>query len=298
MIYSEDRQLSGDRSGAGAGRTGAFESGRPPGGSLAAQARVKILDTLHAKGGGHFGGACSVVEILEAILTAADIRPDISSGDILILSKGHSAVAYYALLDLLGLASFDLTRYGDSSARVEIHPCEASNPWVHFSTGSLGQGLAYGVGAALATGGTGRQVWVVLGDGECQEGQIWEAADLAARYRLSNLNAIVDCNGQQECGWPTLPPAQQAPLLRGLEKWGAFGWSATTINGHSATDLRRWILGRAEVPGAGPRVALAHTVKGSGIPCLEEDPASSHCTSLSEENYLAARRAILGAQTR
>jgi transketolase len=265
--------------------------------SVGAATRLRILDALYATGSGHFGGACSVVEILQAVLTHADVRPCVDDGDILILSKGHGAIAYYALLNTLGWASFDLSRYGDAAEGVDVHPCRDSNPWVHFSTGSLGQGLSFGVGAAFATVGTGRQVWVVLGDGECQEGQVWEAADLAARYRLDNLHAIVDCNGHQECGWPVLRPEQQAPLLGAVEKWQAFGWRVETLDGHSGIELKRWMTARQTDDGGAPRVAIARTVKGAGIPYFQEHPHLSHCTSLSERHYLVARRSLIDAQT-
>ena len=270
---------------------------RPPGASsVAATVRLRILDALYATGSGHFGGACSVVEILQAILSYADVRPCVDYGDILILSKGHGAIAYYALLDTLGWARFDLSRYGDAAAGVDVHPCRHSNPWVHFSTGSLGQGLSFGVGAALATRGTGRQVWVVLGDGECQEGQVWEAADLASRYRLGNLRAVVDCNGHQECGWPSLGPEMRAPLRGAVEKWRAFGWSVETVDGHSEFELKRWMTAR-QADSAPPRVAIANTVKGAGIPYFQEHPDLSHCTSLSETHYLVARGTLTDAQT-
>lgn len=269
--------------------------GQPASGAIGATTRLRILDALYATGSGHFGGACSVVEILHAVLTNADIRPGVDDGDILILSKGHGAIAYYALLDTLGWASFDLTRYGDAAGGVDVHPCRDSSPWIHFSTGSLGQGMSFGVGAAFATAGTRRQVWVVLGDGECQEGQVWEAADLAARYRLGNLHAIVDCNGHQECGWPELRPEQQAPLLGGVEKWRAFGWSVQALDGHSSVELRRWVTASRADGDAAPRVAIARTVKGAGIPYFQEHPELSHCASLSERHYLLARGRLVNA---
>lgn len=176
----------------------------------AARVRIAILDTLYAAGAGHFGGACSVVEILLSLMSHADIGRRNDTRDILILSKGHAAVTYYALLNELGLANLDLSLYGDSESGVGIHPCVHSNPWVHFSTGSLGQGLSYGLGAALALRDQNRRVWIVLGDGECQEGQVWEAAALASRYQLGNLHAIIDNNGYRNC----LPPLDSRVTIR------------------------------------------------------------------------------------
>lgn len=297
MKKSEDARSRGDTGATEASR-GADDVAGPRGaGSVGAITRLRILDALYAAGSGHFGGACSVVEILHAVLTHADIRPGVDEGDILILSKGHGAIAYYALLDTLGWASFDLSRYGEAASGVDVHPCRDSNPWIHFSTGSLGQGLSFGVGAAFATTGTRRQVWVVLGDGECQEGQVWEAADLAARYRLDNLHAIIDCNGYQECGWPDLRPERRAPLLAAVEKWRAFGWSVEALDGHSDVELSRWIAAWQTDGSTGPRVAIARTVKGAGIPYFQEHPELSHCTSLSERHYLLARGTLIDAQT-
>jgi transketolase len=296
---SENTQLDRDRGASDASEQnnpGQHAARRPGADSVGASTRLRILDALYAAGSGHFGGACSVVEILQAVLTNADIQPSTDVGDVLILSKGHGAIAYYALLDTLGWASLDLSRYGDAAEGVEVHPCRDSNPWVHFSTGSLGQGLSLGVGAALAAVGAGREVWVVLGDGECQEGQVWEAADLAARYQLGNLHAIVDCNGYQECGWPFLRPEHQDPLLGAVEKWRAFGWKVVTLDGHSGTELKRWMTARQADEDVGPRVAIARTVKGAGIPYFEEHPHLSHCTSLSESDYLFARKTLIDAQ--
>lgn len=258
--------------------------------------RIQILDTLYHAGAGHYGGALSCVEILQSLLTHAPIGPRENTTDVFILSKGHAAVAYYATLNVMGRARFDLTRYGDSLAGLEIHPSTKCNPWVHFSTGSLGQGLSYGLGAALAIAPQNRHVWVVMGDGECQEGQVWEAAALASRYALHNLHVIIDNNHFQECGWQHQPDKVQQPLPNAEAKWQAFGWQVAALNGQSLTDLEQWITHVRDRQRGNPQVAIANTTKGAGIPFFEQSPESSHCTTLSEEHYYHARNALIHHQ--
>lgn len=259
---------------------------------ISLNARVLILDALHNVGGGHFGGALSSVEILQALLTSCKIGQRVNTTDYLILSKGHAAVAYYALLDALGHAQFRHDLYGESSYGLEVHPCMGSNDWVHFSSGSLGQGLSIGLGIAFALRDQTRNVWVVLGDGECQEGQIWEAAGLAARYRLSNLHVIVDCNSFQECGWQSNLALRQEALPEAEEKWRAFGWIVETINGHSLEELCDWIVKVSMGNEKGPSVAIAQTIKGAGVSYFEQQPEHSHYCSLKEEDYLAMRELL------
>ncbi len=264
---------------------------------ISTSARISILDTLYTAKNGHYGGSFSLVEIIQALLTYTNIGPRSNTGDILILSKGHAAIAYYAVLNAMGLAKFDLSRYGESTSGLDIHPCIHSNPWVHFSTGSLGQGLSYGLGAALAGRDQNRHVWVVLGDGECQEGQVWEAAALASRYELSNLHAIIDLNGYQECGWNEQPQYRQAPLPDASLKWQAFGWQAQPLNGQSLIELKEWIASVQKEDQNNPYIAIASTTKGAGIPFFETHPQLSHCASLSKQNYLAARDSLIYDET-
>ncbi|WP_370981230.1 thiamine pyrophosphate-dependent enzyme [Agaribacterium sp. ZY112] len=271
------------------------------GNSTSRQIRLQILDALYQAKGGHFGGACSCVEILQALLVHGSISQRGASQDIFILSKGHAAVSYYASLNALGLAQLDLSNYGNSITGTEIHPCIHANNWVHFSTGSLGQGLSYGLGSALALANEpNRHVWVVMGDGECQEGQVWEAAMLASRYQLTNLHVILDLNRHQECGWEAQEVAHNVPLPAAEEKWRAFGWQVESLNGHCLTSLRSWIEASKTrtlqpLDPKQPNIAIANTVKGAGIPCFEQQPALSHCTTLSREHYHASRNFLAEA---
>jgi transketolase len=160
---------------------------------------------------------------------------------------------------------------------------------IHFSTGSLGQGLAVGLGMALACGDRDH-VWVVLGDGECQEGQIWEAAMLASRYQLGALHAIVDLNAAQECGWIE-PGIERAPLPAAAAKWAAFGWRVSELPGHDHGALVDWIEDARTQRGA-PSVALAHTRKGNRVQLFADHPERAHYTRLSEREYACAREEL------
>ena len=259
---------------------------------LARQTRLAIVEALHAAGGGHFGGALSVVDILLALYQNRPIQRAAETGDKLILSKGHAAIALYGVLQSLGLLQSDLAMYGSYGSGMEGHPDMLANELIHFYTGSLGQGLAAGFGMALALRGSKQHVWVVLGDGECQEGQVWEAAMLAARYRVENLHAIIDCNGAQECGWHHDDRLEQAPLPNALAKWSSFGWAASEVDGHQHAALAEWISGAVET-GQKPSVALAQTRKGYGVRLFESEPEKYHCRSLSAAEILEARSNLL-----
>lgn len=255
---------------------------------IAQATRVAIVEALHAAGGGHYGGALSVVDILHALYRNRAIERGVTPGDKLILSKGHAAIALYAVLQALGYLEADLALYGSFGSGMEGHPDMLANPQIHFSTGSLGQGLSVGLGMALALRGTERHVWVVLGDGECQEGQVWEAAMLAARYEVGNLHAVVDCNQAQECGWQHDPRLEQAPLPDGLAKWSAFGWCVREVDGHDHLALDNWIADAVVVTDS-PSVALARTRKGRGVSLFEAEPEKYHCKELSEEEIRRVR---------
>lgn len=260
--------------------------------AVAGKTRRTIVEALHAAGGGHYGGALSVVDILHALYRTRPIGSATAPGDKLILSKGHAAIALYAVLQSLGLFESDLDQYGSYGSGMEGHPDMLVNPHLHFSTGSLGQGLAVGLGMAMALRATGRHVWVVLGDGECQEGQVWEAAMLAARYQVENLHAVIDCNGAQECGWRHDDALEQSPLPDGSAKWSAFGWSAKDIDGHSCFELDQWI-NEAALSSGRPTVALAQTRKGRGVTLFESAPEKYHCKELSEEEIREARMDLI-----
>jgi transketolase len=257
----------------------------------ARRVRRQVVDALHAAGGGHFGGSLSVVDILIAlyggILPAV---PDRSHGrDRVILSKGHAAMTLYAVLAGNGsLPPELLADYGKFGRGLEGHPDMEVTPGVDFSTGSLGQGVAVGIGMALALQPTGAHVWVVVGDGECQEGEIWEAALLGPRCRLDNLHVIIDENGAQEFGWKYRTDLDPVPVRHLADKWRAFGWQVGEVDGHDLPALVSLFEAMRGGGGGSPSVAVARTRKGRGCALFEAEPERYHCARLTEDEYQRA----------
>lgn len=251
--------------------------------------RGDIVETLFRTGGGHYGGSLSVVEILLALyrtqLRVSPTHPFHAQRDRLILSKGHAAVALYAVLRRVGFFDTPLDGYARFDSPLEGHPDMTSVTGVDFSTGSLGQGLSVGLGMALGLSPSQRNVWVVLGDGECQEGQVWEAAMLAASCRVKNLFAIVDSNRYQEWGRRGSDEEDcPAPVPDLAAKWRAFGWHAIECDGHDVAALVR-AMEAARAHTGGPTAILADTRKGKGIPMAEADPTRFHCTDVDFEEH-------------
>ena len=270
--------------------------------SLADEARLlrrEIVEALHACGGGHYGGSLSVLDLLLTLyrrqLRVAPSLPNHPGRDRLLLSKGHAALSLYAVLRRLGYFDHPLEGYGSAGSPLEGHPDMTALPGVDFSTGSLGQGLSVGVGMALALRGSGSRVWVILGDGECQEGQVWEAAMLAAQLRLDNIHAIIDHNRFQEWGWNREPAdggtRAAPPIDRLAEKWSAFGWRVHTVDGHDHEALASVYTEMTSSRG-GPSLAIADTVKGKGFPLLEADPVRFHCGSVTREEHAELLRSL------
>lgn len=259
--------------------------------------RRDILEALHCTGGGHYGGSLSVIDVLLTLyrrqLRVSPRAPRHLERDRLILSKGHAAIALYAVLRRLGYFEEPLASYAAFGSPLEGHPDMLRLPGVDCSTGSLGQGLSVGLGAALALrslalAGAPR-VWVVLGDGECQEGQVWEAAMLAAQQQAGHLHAVVDVNRFQEWGVsppPGAPAAPVVPVQALAAKWRAFGWRVLECDGHDLPALQRACAELAEGAAvAAPAVLLAHTVKGKGVPMIEADPPRFHCCAVTDAEH-------------
>lgn len=248
----------------------------------AAEVRRDIVDALYAAKGGHYGGSLSVADILLTLYRTFD-------GDRIILSKGHAAIALYAVLSRIGRIDAPLSDYASFGSPLEGHPDMTALSAVDFSTGSLGQGLAVGLGMAIALRGTGSRVWVVLGDGECQEGQVWETAMLAARVEAESLVAVVDVNGFQEWGWSaSLAPDPVPDIAR---KWAAFGWNVIEVDGHDHEALAAAYDEAAANVGA-PSVILARTTKGKGVPLIERDPVRFHCTTVTDLEHAEIVRSL------
>jgi transketolase len=260
--------------------------------AVARRIREHIVDMCTGPEGGHLGGSLSSVEILTALyfgvmaVDAAD--PHAAWRDRFVLSKGHAAIALYATLAERGfLDAGELAEYGLPGSRLMGHPVRAV-PGVELPTGSLGHGLALGSGIAVAGrfDGSPARTFVLLGDGELQEGAVWEAAIAAASQGLDRLVAVVDCNGLQLTG-PTEAVARTDSLSA---RWRSFGWSAREADGHDMTALVSH-LAQAPWEAGRPSVLIAHTVKGRGVPFLEGRPAS-HYVTLSERHRARARAAL------
>jgi transketolase len=261
--------------------------------SLTAQnVRRLILQASWRAGVGHIGSALSVADILTALY--AEIltheHPNAPDRDRFILSKGHAALALYAVLCLKGwLTPEELSTYCTDDTLLGVHP-DRTLAGIDFSTGSLGHGLSFGVGAALAARmeGSSRRAFVLLSDAECNEGSVWEAVMFAAHHQLANLVAIVDVNGQQALGF-TRDVLSMAPLA---DKWRAFGWEAHEIDGHDAARIAAHIRALPTRSGP-PHVLLANTTFGKGVSFME-GRLEWHYLPMSATHYAAALEEVEG----
>jgi transketolase len=241
--------------------------------TIAARIRRKSLVLIFNRGSGHPGGSLSCADILAVLyggyMYVDPARPDMRGRDHFVLCKGHASMALYAALSEAGFLPDDITSLPPDHQYLQGHPDRWKTPGVEMSTGSLGQGLSVALGMALAArlDGCGGRVFALLGDGELDEGQVWEAAMAAANYRVDNLVAIVDRNGLQIMG-RTGEVMETEPLSA---KWSAFGWNVVEVDGNDpgavweALDLARSVTGR-------PSVLLAKTVKGKGVSFMEGRP--------------------------
>lgn len=248
--------------------------------------RSEIASSLFLAGGGHYGGALSVVDIIlslyRGVLRFDPKIPDHPKRDRFILSKGHAAIALYSVLRKLGFFLTPLELYGHFGSPLQGHPDMNTTKGIDFSTGSLGQGLSVGLGMAM--GCPDAHSWVVLGDGECQEGQVWEAAMLASRYSVSNLHAVVDFNGFQEWGWHDDSRVHAESIEMMSAKWSAFGWSVFHVDGNDYASLIPTFRQMASC-NFGPSVAIARTVKGKGFHMTEAHPRRFHCATLDKHQH-------------
>jgi transketolase len=214
---------------------------------------------------GHIGCCLCVVEILAAIYTLLKVSsPRDPDRDRFILSKGHAALALYAALAAKGwISSAELDGFCGDGSRIAVHP-EHTVPGIDFSTGSLGQGISMAVGAALAgrLQRSKRRIYCLISDAECNEGSTWEAAMFAAQHALGNLQVVVDWNRQQALG-PTRDVIDMPNLP---ERWRAFGWKVSEVDGHSIPQLLEALSGDSPTP----HIILAHTIFGRGVSYMEQ----------------------------
>lgn len=254
----------------------------------AVQLRRDIIEMIHAAKAGHPGGSLSAVDMITAlyfhVMRIDPQNPRWEDRDRFVLSKGHACPALYAALARRGF--FDpkhLTTLRQYHSILQGHPDMNKTPGIDISSGSLGNGLAIGVGMAMS----GRlhhqdyMTYVMLGDGEVQEGMVWEAAMAAHHHDLGNLVAIVDCNGVQINGWVNEIMTVE-PLA---DKWRAFGWNVVEVNGHNMKDLLT-VLHTAKTM-RHPTVILMRTVKGRGVSFMEDD-CKWHGNSPSDEELVQA----------
>ncbi len=241
---------------------------------LARRIRVAVIRTVTERKVGHVGGPLSAADILAAlygrVLRIRPTEPDWPERDRFILSKGHSSLGQYAAMALAGYFPLtELSTFNKKGARLQGHPDMNKLPGIDISTGSLGMGLSAGLGMALAGRylGQGFRTFVLMGDGECQEGQVWEAAHVAPRYRIDSLIAIVDHNKFQQFGWrgehagDRLPPEDPGALVA---RFKAFGWRVLEMAGNDMVDVVR-VLEEAIEPRGLPTAIIANTLKGYGV---------------------------------
>lgn len=237
----------------------------------ALKVRCNILRMTTRAASGHPGGSMSALEIIVTLyfykMRHDPKNPSWEDRDRFILSKGHASPALYSVLAEAGYFPVeDLDHFREVHSYLEGHPCRKTVPGVDVSTGSLGQGLSIGCGLALGAqlDGSAHRIYVILGDGETQEGQVWEAAMSASHYRLDNLCAILDRNGLQIDG--------STEEVMGIEpiadKWAAFGWNVLTIDGHNIKELMN-AFDEAEMLKGAPTLILANTTKGKGVSFME-----------------------------
>ena len=244
--------------------------------------RRLIVEMVYKGKDGHIPSAFSIIDVISFLyddfLRFDPENPGWEGRDYFILSKGHGCLALYANLFKHGFISRrDIELFCMPGGILGEHPDSTKIPGVEASTGSLGHGFPFSMGIALGQrikGGDNRIV-ALIGDGECQEGTIWETALVAAYRKLGNLCCIVDLNGSAE---------QILPLGDLKAKWEAFGWEAHEIDGHSQEELRR-VFGKLQFASEGrPKVVIAHTVKGKGVPMIEGHGVWHHRIP-SEQEY-------------
>lgn len=258
---------------------------------LALAARKLILKMTSSAGAPHVGSALSVVDILSVLYTgAANITPknlNAADRDIVILSKGHAASALYSVLALQGFFPIEwLSDYCKNGSVLGGHVNSKGVPGVEFSSGSLGHGMPYGVGIALSRKRSliGGHVYVIVSDGECDEGTTWESAMIANHFKLDNLTVIVDRNGLQ-----SLTFTEDTIKLEPFEdKWKAFGWQTQSVDGHDFSGIKLSLSNFS-----GPRCLIANTIKGKGIKFME-NTVLWHYKSLMEKDLKSALKELDG----
>jgi transketolase len=279
---------------------------------LARRGRAQVIRAVAHANGGHIGGPLSAMDMLVAlyfqIMRIRPEEPHWPDRDRFILSKGHSAIGLYTVLALRGYFPVEeLETFDGINSRLQGHPDMAITPGVDMSSGSLGLGFSGGLGIALGGRAAHKDftTYVMLGDGECNEGIVWEAAHVAPRYALDNLVAIIDHNKLQQFGWRGTSAGDRLPPYTGtqlVDRWKAFGWHVLEMNGHDMTEILSTVAAARDHRG-GPVAIVAHTIKGKGVSFMEgnyewhtrvpnADELRKAMTELGEPDFAAAQGGV------
>ena len=265
--------------------------------ALCAQFRIDLIEVLHEKGTGHPGGSLSVLEILTVLymkkLRVNPKKPLDPKRDRCVLAKGHAVPALYRVLAEKGFFPVEeMHTLRDFETRLQGHPCMLDTPGVDLSSGPLGIGLAaaLGMSQALKLQKKDARVYAILGDGEINEGCVWEAAMAAAKFKADNLTAVLDWNGVQLDGTND----EIMPLGDVKAKWEAFGWNTIECDGHDVAALYD-AYEQAEKNVGAPTIILAHTVKGKGVSFME-GKNGWHGKAIDDDSYAKAMAELGGAK--
>ncbi len=254
---------------------------------MAARMRRSILDVALEAGArsSHFGGGLSFVDVMAtlygSVMNYDPANPEWAERDRFILSKGHGVLGYYTALSDIGvIPKDDLLTFEQTGSYLLGHPVVNRSKGIEFSNGSLGMGLSLGIGTAIAATKLGRafRVYVLIGDGECNEGSVWEAAMSAAHFKLGNLVCIVDRNRLQQTG----TNEDIMPIGDVAAKFGSFGWHVSEVDGHDVGQIYDALT--TERPADTPFALIAHTVKGKGFSFSEDNNAWHHAV-LTKSQY-------------
>jgi transketolase len=262
--------------------------------NMARRLRLDILEITTLAGSGHPSSSFSAVEICAALYFGGILRynpaqPDWPERDRFIMSKGHAAPLLYPVLARAGYFPLEMIyQLRQINSPVQGHPILGCMPGVEATTGSLGQGLSLGIGHILGGRLTGLdyRVYVLMGDGECEAGQVWEAAMAASHFKTDRLTAVLDYNKFQETG----PISREMALEPLADKWRAFGWHVEEVDGHDVTAVIDKLKAVQKIQDK-PQLIIAHTVKGKGVSFVEAD-FTFHGRALTKEQAEKAREEI------